>query len=316
MEHPDYQAIKIAFDKFVNAWESGAVDLLDDIVAKDTGAVFSIFGECHGREALKQHLKQRKPFTYVRIESGNFIALIEGTRSYQSGCVVGFFGLEQEDTYSSYEWGGNFCNIWEKKDDRWMLIDIRFDLQDDLGDLSLVDNWIPINDTIGWYSGVALPAISGELDTPWVRCKNRENIGTDREQIEELYYRYALGIDCNTFSLLEDVFSEDLVLNMAPFGTMSKRTFIATLKVHRQAFTRRWHHVGYFEHIDIHGDTADAVLYRREPYRKWPLEMTKDLEKANIIAARYDVKCVKENGKWRISRFDYFHGPFILGYYE
>lgn len=317
MENRDYEEIKIAFQTFVKAWETGKTEMLDDIVAGDARAEFSIFGECHSRENVKGRLAQHRPYTYTRLETGNFVVLIEGNCAYQSGCVVGMFADDSEELYRNYQWGGNFCNTFEKREGKWVMTDIKFDLQDDIGDRTLVEEWIPINDQIGWYQGVALPVISGEIDVPWYKCKHRDNIGSDEEQIAELYYRYALGIDCNTFQLLEDVFSEDLVMNMYPFGIMDKRSFIATLKVHRQAYTRRWHHVGEFKSITVNGDTAKCVLYRNEPYRNWPLVMSKSLERKKIVSARYDMRAVKEkDGKWRINRFDYFHGPFIIGEFE
>lgn len=313
----DYQEIRTAFNTFIKAWETGKFELLDDIVSADVSAEFSIFGECHSRENVKGKLKERPSYTYTRFETGNFVALIEGCHAYQSGCVIGMFADDSGDNYRYYQWGGNFCNVFTYLDGRWMITDIKFDLQDDIGDRTLVEQWTPINDRLGWYTGVPLPVISGEIDVPWYKCSNRENIGTEEEQIEELYYRYALGIDCNTFRLLEDVFSESLVMNMYPFGVMNKRTFIATLKVHRQAYTRRWHHVGYFKSIQIHDNTADCILYRNEPYRNWPLVMSKSLENKQIVAAHYDMKAIKEeDGKWRICKFDYFHGPFITGSFD
>lgn len=313
----DYQEIKKAFNMFVKAWETGEMELLDYVIAEDAAAEFSIFGECHSREGVRGRLVCHKSYTYKRIETGNFVALIDGNHAYQSACVVGMFADDSGDVYRNYQWGGNFCNIFTKMDGRWLMTDIKFDLQDDIGDRSLVEKWIPINDQIGWYEGVALPVICGEIDVPWYRCRHRENKGSDKEQIEELYYRYALGIDCNTFRLLEDVFSEKLVMNMYPFGIMNKRTFIATLKVHRQAYTRRWHHVGNFKSIVIEGNEAKCVLYRNEPYRNWPLVMSKSLERKQIVSARYDMEAVKEeDGKWRIRKFDYFHGPFIIGDFD
>ena len=55
----DYAEIKDAFSKFIKSWETNNMDGLDEVVAVDTYANFSIFGESCSRDLLKNNLKTR-----------------------------------------------------------------------------------------------------------------------------------------------------------------------------------------------------------------------------------------------------------------
>ena len=226
----DYAEIKDAFSKFIKSWETNNMDGLDEVVAVDTYANFSIFGESCSRDLLKNNLKTRtRKTTYSRFLINNYVCLIEGNRAQQSAGISALMSDSSGAEYAHYCFNGLFANSWVKTEKGWQMQSIRFDLLTDdaniltrdetgffitvkgTGDLSFVENWAPIIDKNGFYFGTRLNAICAEYDAPWNVIKNRDNIGTDEEQIEELFFKYCFAIDTDSFGFFKDVWTDDVV---------------------------------------------------------------------------------------------------------
>lgn len=327
----DYDEIKNTFEKFVKAWESQHEEGFDDCMIMDSYTEFSMFGALYSRELLKVRLHEmtRKP-TYSRFEIEGYCCLIEGDRAQQCASMLGLFTDDSQEVYTHLGFTGMFANTWEKRPEGWRMVSVKFDwMTDDSnvgsrdasgayvrnagdGSLSFVENWRPIKD----YTGLpGLPAICAETDAPWYAIKNRENIGTDEEQIAELFARYSFAIDNSCQALLPDLFTDDCVISMAQLGEMSAFTFIKTNKENHKTSIRS-HHTGHIVKLDIKGDKAKGIIHRKAPDELYPYQLTKETEKANIVAARYEMTFRKEDGQWRISRMCYMPGSFIVGYYD
>jgi hypothetical protein len=326
----DYDEIKKVFAKFVKAWETARVDEVDNCVTVDTYANFSIFGECCSRELLKYNLGIRsRKNTYSRFDTLNYVCLIEGDRAQQAAGVAGIMSDSSGTEYEHYCFNGMFANSWIKTADGWRMNSVRFDLlvddanilgRDETGSfvlnpgpgtLSFVENWLPINDKNGWFNGVRLPVICAEYDLPWNVIKHRDNIGTDEEQIEELFYKYCYSIDTDSFGMFKDVWTDDVVAYLPPLGIMDNRTITNTLKINKSG-SRRCLHLARVKSIDVHGDTADIVMcHMASAMIDPPYKFSKETEKLDIISSRWNVKARKVDGQWRFCKFFYCYGAFV-----
>ena len=331
----DYEQIKCAFEKFVKAWETTEVDEIDSVVAKDTYANFSIFGEACSRDFLKHNLKQRtRKTTYARFLINNYVCLIEGNKAQQIAGIAALLSDSSGKEYAHYCFNGMFANSWVKTETGWQMNSIRFDLLTDdaniltrdetgsfitvkgTGDLSFVKNWKPIIDKNGFYFGTRLNSICAEYDAPWYVIQNRENIGTDEEQIEELFYKYCFAIDMDSFGLFKDVWTDDVVAYLPPLGIHDKRGITNVLKLNKSG-SRRCQHMGRVKSIEVHGDTADIVMYHMDSTMiQPPYTITKETETKDIVGSRWRIQARKENGEWRFSKFFYEYGPFIEGEFK
>ena len=260
----DYNEIKAKFRKFANAWASTQVDALDDVILEDAKSYFSIFGSEKplSRQLLKENLAIRTHvWDYARIDINNYVCLIEGNQAQQIAYLNGLWSDNTDSNYQHYCWSGQMANHWVKTSEGWRMDSLRFDLnlddynilgrrEDDLsfilnkgpGNIEFQSNWIGITDKLGWFKGTPLPAICPELDAPWFVIKNPENIGSDLEQVEELFYKYCFAIDTDCFTLFTQTFSPYLIANIF-WGSQDFRQLLQTLKLNR-AGSRRCQHMG------------------------------------------------------------------------
>ena len=247
----DYDEIKRLFTQFIHAWESGNTEEMDMCVSADVYARFSMFGEgCLSRQSLKLQLgAYSQAPDYKKFKVHNFVCLIEGNRAQQSAGLSGVF--TDRNGQERYWFTGMFTVSYIKNAAGWRMAQIHFELlndntvdmkRDSGGRISIVPtkqspfvkNWISINDRIGWFHKCPLPVVSGEYDAPWFVIENRENVGTDEEQIRELFYRYCFGLDMNVFLLWDEIFLPDSVVNFKMFGPMNKRRATDVMKLMRE----------------------------------------------------------------------------------
>ena len=145
--------------------------------------------------------------------------------------------------------------------------------------------------------------------TPYVRLPETEIVLSEEEQILETFYRYAFGIDTVSFENMAYALAEDAVINMAPFGSMDKRTFVQTLKYQRMR-DRHWIHPVIPKKIIINGDKAEVYLTRLAGHDERYLEFTPENVKQVLACGRYELKMQKESEGWKITKFDYLFGGF------
>lgn len=311
----DYMEIKQAFTNVVKAWESGRTNELDRWILADVYAKFSIFGEGFlSRETLKRNLETftKKP-EYIRMEVLNFVCLINGNYARQSAGISGIF--TNEDGTERYWFTGMAAAVYEKKQSGWKISELRFELLNDStvkltrgseGRLTLVPgkenefvkNWKPINDRIGWFYGCPLPVVSGEYDAPWLAIRDRENPGTDEEQVQELFYRYCFGLDMDAFYLWNDLFLPDGIVNFKMFGPMDRRKAAAVMKLMRQEVARRTHHMGYFTKLQIVGNQAETEICRVISGEHYAQSLSSEVRAAATVP--FYMNAEKLDGQWYI----------------
>lgn len=324
MPRIDYDEIKGTFEKFLNCWKTTNIHSLDECFVPYTACYLSTVsaypcGSQHSIYGIRDFVAETPKPDEFHISHCNYVARIADDIAQQSSiavCRVAKYG--ENDSIKTYEFSAQFSNSWEKTERGWRICELRMDIVEASGDYTeFVENWYFDKMKSGWYLGVHLPVISGELDSPWERIPDAESLLTDEEQILESFSRYAFGIDTASFSNLSAVFSKYLTVNMAPWGAMDRREFMETLKYQRLP-SRYWIHPVKAESIDIQGDISIVRLYRMAGHkqRSHPLILTKDNVNMEHACARYEIEMRKENGCWKIFKFNYFLGIIDIGEFE
>lgn len=321
MTRQDYDEIKQVFERFIEDWKTRNTDDLKNCFVQNVKCYMgtckdSTDGGRHSLNGVSGFVNELPQCSYLHMNIYNFVCRACETVAHMSAVVTGVAAAKEE--WRTCEFSFLFANGLVKTEDGWRINEIRFDLTEAKGDfLEFMEPWYIGDSKAHWFEGVHLPMICGDLDSPWIRIPKCEQILTEEEQICEAFAQYAFGIDTVSFQNLESVFCEDLLINMAPFGSMDKRTSMQTLKFHRQP-DKYWIHPVKLVDIQIKGDVADAKFCRMGGHqqRRNPLILTPENINHEWACARYELKAKKEEGKWRISRFDYFLGILDLGPYE
>ena len=330
-----YEEIKNNFEAYIKAWETRKVDLLDQVMIENPFVSYSIFDPIYSREILKERLKVLgKNPTYSRFLIKAYTCLIEGERAQQSAGLIGYYGDDSGKEYSHYAFTGYLVNSWQKFEEGWKIIDAKFDLVTDdgtmgmrneagdfirvkgEGDLDFVPGWNRICDDKSVFDGCHLPCICGDMDAPWLVIKNPDNtFRSDEEEIQALMNRYTFMIDTDTYALLPDLFTPDCSVSMSQLGEMTYPTAVRMLK-QMSGVAIRCHHMAEIVKLDVDGDYAKAIAYRRAADEMYPYKYTKETENVDFVAARYTLMFRRDHGKWRISHMAYYPGTFINGIYE
>lgn len=314
--------------QLVKAWESADVSDIDDMILPDAYIDFTIFGRDIGREKLKELLGERPRKTeFARFQLFNNVCLVEKGRAQQSVAMVGVYADPNEGEWTRFGFEGTFANSFVKTKEGWKFSAIKFQLTNEdstlwcrlltsgiaqvkgPGDLSFVSHW-PYpkhDDRVGWHPGTRVPAINPEFDAPWYVIKNRENPGTEEEQIQEVYWKYAYGIDFDCFRLYDEVFTEDACIIYGDDRPYTKRSVQEFLKAERQG-SCRCVHVGFFTEVNVDGNTAEGKLYLHGPMLQAEGKLTEELVKKRFVWARYNLSFAKENGQWKIRRMKFYLG--------
>ncbi len=312
MIRKDYDAVHNLMLQFTKDWNSRNINSLCDYIRDDVKFYVSTYkaypdGGRHGLNGVQNFVNELPETSYLRMDLYNFLAGGEGNESCATGIICGTAASKEE--WKTCQFVFQIAASFRKYSDSWYFTEIRMDLSDCSGNFEeLVDTWYMGEPKAYWYEGVHLPTISGELDGI-KKFPSSENELTDEEQIQAVFARYAFGIDSVAFDYVKEVTSDELLINMEPFGTMDKRAALQTLKLHR-CKDKFWTHPGLFKAIDIKDDTANVSVYRMAGHRQRtnPLILTQENIDKLHACARYEIKMRKENGFWKLTRMDYYLG--------
>lgn len=312
MYSKDYQEIKKVFYEWIKAWEDGRIKDMKECCVPDIRAYFSMFDPCDSWDGLEKCLKKsagKKTDNWFEILS--FVALTDGVNAQQSANMIALKTLKDENKFTYYQFAGLFCNSYIKTEKGWKISECRFDLFREDGNMEMAGDWHHMDPKIGWYEGIRLPVIFGALDAPWVRITKRDSVGTDEEQIEEAFYRYAFALDTCTFSLMKDVLDENIKVIMPPFGMeenpMDKRAFMTTLMTHRHT-ERFMQHTGEFQSVEFNAsrNQARVLFYRKGDSGVTPVPVLEDNIYKKIGSAIYQINMKKgQDAIWRIEKLIY-----------
>ena len=322
----DKKIIREMFQSFVQAWQSGKTDCLDDLLLPDCKIDFSIFDEGITREQLKENLAVRtRNVSYSRFELYNVVGCVGEGIAQQSGTVCGLFVDEYADQPASFAFTAKMANTLVQTEDGWKYEKMHLELagQSDnharlystgvgvmrmKGDTGFIENWRQIPLEVGWHEGSRLPSVIPEIDAPWYAVQNRIDENTDEEQIKETLYRYCFALDFDCIELYNGVFSEESLMVYGDFRKFDKRSVTEMLRFERMGGIGS-HHVLYPEYIEIQGNRAKAHIYRSGlDYVPGDKVIHGENKMKNYLSGRYDMEFIKENDKWYIYRLYYYQG--------
>ncbi len=315
MDRREYDEIKERFEIFCKCWENGSSKELGQCLKGDAACYLSIEkaypeGGRHGLFGMADFMESLPPTEYCCVTPYNFVVRIQSNRAQQSAEVIGIAGRHGEKEYEVCEFCCIFSNEWEKTEEGWKIKTLRMDMQEIKGNFTdYFKDWYFEEEQKGWYPGIHLPVISGELDNPWNVIPENEVLLNDEELILETFAQYAFSVDFLSLDGLQEIFEEDSVINMAPFGAMDRREFMQTIKVHR-ANHPHWFHPVKVKSICIKDKEAYVQLYRMGGHRQRHRQIvyTEDNIDRKYACARYELKMIKKSNRWRIHQLDYFLG--------
>lgn len=322
----DKKIIREMFQSFVQAWQNGKTDCLDDLLLPDCKIDFSIFDKGITREQLKENLAVRtRNVSYSRFELYNVVCCIGEDVAQQSGVVCGLFVDEYAEHPASFAFTARMVNTLIKTEQGWKYEKMRLELagQSDnharlystgvgvmwmKGDTSFIKNWRQIPLEVGWHEGSRLPSVIPETDAPWYAVQKRTDESSDEEKIKETIYRYCFGLDYDCVELYDEVFAENAFMIYGDYRRYDKRSVTEMLRFERMGGIG-FHHVLYPTQIKIEGNSAKARVYRSGlDYIPGDKVIFGDDKNKNYLSGRYDMEFIKENGKWYIYRLYYYQG--------
>jgi len=321
----DYNEIRNKFYEFIDSWKDKDVRKLNTIIDNEAQCYLSTVaayadGSQHSKFGVKSFIRDFPKSDIFHSRICNFVCKSNKSEAQQIAEVVGTaISFEKgSNKAKSFEFTALFSNHWVKKEEGWMIVEIRMDLCSHGGDLeTFTDEWFFEDTVVKTVPGLHYPCISGELDSPWNRINQPEDYLTEEEKIEEVFSKYNFGVDHLAFDHVNNVLSEHLSGAMPPWGPMNKRHYLECLKYHRQK-DRYWAHPVMIKNIQLEGNRAKVEAYRMAGHkqRKHPYNFTKENANIEHACGRYELEFTKEKNGWKIIKWEYFLGIIELGEYE
>lgn len=275
----DYDVIKQKFAQFIETWKTRDTSKLGELVTTDVHAYFSTVGtseegEQHTLFGVKAFVKDIPVTDTLKYEVCNFICRVNGDMAHQAAEVA---CVAENNDGKNFVFVATFANGWVKENGEWLMNEIRLDIKDYESPLRdyFAETWYFENPLAILTATVHLPCIFPDVDTPYFRVPEAEDLLTEEEKVEECFSKFIYGIDWIIFTYNRDTMADN-------FKNQEKHAFIAETKWARQRF-RYWCHPYKITSVKIDGDTAVA-------------EMTSMIEDCKIRSAEF----VKNNGNWQI----------------
>jgi hypothetical protein len=125
-----------------------------------------------------------------------------------------------------------------------------------------------------------------------------------KEQIGEVYARYAWGLDMADFGLLKSCYADDAAGNFVPIGILEG---IRSIVSHLKEFRRPWpwmQHFGVPLRIDVDeaNGTATMIVGRVIPQR------SEEVDGKPLFGAHYVMRLLRMDGQWKLAWSEYNPG--------
>ena len=214
MARKDYEEIRETFSKFVQAWKTKDTELLEECFIKEASCNLSTVskypcGGQHGIYGMKDFVLDVPSPHFFYSQICNFVARINADEACQTATVVCLTGVYEGEQVRTMEFSAMFANTWVRRQEGWRIGEMRMDVTEYGGDYQeFIDKWYFEKPELKYYFGIHLPCISGEMDNPWFRIPEEEDVKSDEEKILETFSRYAYGIDTLNLDLLPGALSD------------------------------------------------------------------------------------------------------------
>ena len=245
-------------------------------------------GSQHTVFGMEYFIRDMPAVDFFHRQVCNYYARLAGGQAQQIAhvvCLVGRYG-DPAPLYARFDM--MFANHWVRTDAGWRIDELRLDILPEDGNFEeFSSGWYFEDPHPKTYPGLHLPCINGELDSPWFRIPDGEDVLTEEEKVAEAFTRYAFGIDTLSFCEVEKIACEDVIADIQPWGPMD-------------------------------GDTAYLHLYRLcgHKQREHPYVYTNENVDQAHACASYDLVLKREDGRWKIQKCCYYLGLIEMGPYQ
>lgn len=290
------QKIRKRLDQFIQLW-TGKSDDLSIFTSKIEMNAFQ-YGHVTGANQIKTTLAKDIINHQLTIRPENIYIAGQGNKATISTYLIG--NLDNKDDHLTFQ--GTMILDLIKAESNWLINKIQLIHGTD-NHLTLHHWKQSFNYRRFWQPSDPTAVIISEFDSPWKKYPHNEFAPTDRkQQIQDLFSKYAWGIDQADWDNLSDVFAEDAESDLMPMGhQIGRRNVFGQLRQFRLA-SQYLHHIGRVLNIDFTTDkTADVFLGR--------LISEQDIEKKSgqrLYGAYYEIKTrLEDDRKWRFTFMSY-----------
>jgi hypothetical protein len=326
MPRKDYDEIKRRFETYIATWKSKKEDTLTILIIPEVKIRFSIShnkdGRMEGLDSIQQFVSDFPATDYLQLAIYNFACRIRGAEAQQYAHVVctALNEVEGQEELDVFYFVAMSCNHWIKTATGWKMDEMKMDV------LPLFGNLQPLFEE-KWYLGSFLirdaqpehlPCIIGELDSPWERVKEAEDVLTDEEKVKECVIQRFFGGDHLMWNYVLERQTQTVGANTCFFrDNDGLRAGTQALKYKRQK-DRYWAHTYRFEKIEIQGDRAFYKGNRVCGYAQRNHEYIWTRQNADIehACSQCRMELIREKGVWKIASSDVKYGLFEVGRYD
>ncbi|SHK77486.1 SnoaL-like domain-containing protein [Chishuiella changwenlii] len=300
--------IEIFLKDFINHWANSDENKIADDLAPFVNFRSNVHGVIKGKVNVAKNLfEDRSNHSLSLASSNHFIAGIPDGKENKVVFSFYLYGIISDENDSIATFGAtSIIEILMKDSETMEITDFKFSVNWIEGDAHLLQKWSPIRGQRFWQPGDTTPVIVSELDAPWNKYKNLIPIGTEKDWIMEAYSRYSWAIDQNDIGLLISTFSRAAEGNLTPMGDLKGLSnIIGQIKDFRQPWTQMQHFAEPIK-VAINDDeiSAHMIVGRIVP------QYFEKLEEEKNYAAFYPLTMVKEDGQWKMEKFNYIPHNF------
>lgn len=305
--------IELVLEQFIRAVERQDIEAVSALLTEKACLYSSNLGNTEGKSEISRRFRWKGPqLSYVRIRGfANHTRYHNGV-AQQSVILAGLL----DDTAAEYKplrVYSRFCITYQKEKDDWKISVIRNVLDWIFGELGYVKDWwdLPNDEN---YMGCSSSPIIGELDAPWIVIPQNDAVLSVKEEIQNVYYRYAFCLECGDYISMKEILCEDVVFDdyaIDEKGTITHLRFNGIRELY-QNFKSLRHHFSTFEHagilqkIEQKDETHAEVEMFNGPNFPFIAERRENRDCLTPMY-RYRNTLVYQDGKWKISHF--LHEP-------
>lgn len=260
-------------------------------------------GTGEGPSALKSLFTYPGPQPFdTKVNVENKILRYEGKRAQQSFHLIMLYAVRDEaGQFHFMQYGGTFV-ISYRKEERWKISKILFDLCWLDGNSFWVESWNMLN----FHEPQNHQPVIQKKDSVWrtIPCCSYERTG--EEQIQECLYHFGWVTDFGDYELLQEIALKDVKIKDGYHHQYieSAEEWAEFLKG-IYAKEPRLHHTYRIREIKIEGETATAKMSRVEPNRIG----SKAIGEHNYFMDWFTMDCnielVKLKDRWKIKRVEF-----------
>lgn len=309
MARKDYLEVKALFTRFTEAWRAREFEAAEGLFADDAACSLSVFPGESSLEGIRRLFESTPKLPLFRLDTANEAIFIKGEQGRQSAYFLAALSGADREAPAVFEFQAICTLTYRKGGDGWKISHLRLAVCDPHGEGVAADEWYH-EDRMGWYPDAHMPNILGELDSPWL-LQEEESGREAGEEVMLPFYRYAFALDTLSFGDMERALSDELEVEMEPYGRMDKRLFMSTLKSQRQTGID-WVHPGKPVSIKIQGSRAQLVLHRVGGHGRRAIPVSADNIGLSYIDGIYHIEMELGEDGWRIRRLSYSYEPQIL----